>query len=256
MTCNVHAFEPSFERVLNEIVTANPHIVCLQEAYNDGKTVKDHTVFFDGWFKIQRGEYFIASQFPMEFVGEVEVPSLERRSAIVVKIKSPMGEFLVTNIHQTTARHGLSELSIGSMFTGGPASVEEYQRKRAEEAFTTRVFLSEQGWKTPTLVLGDFNMPSSSSIYQRNWSTFQNAFDVAGKGYGFTSPCNTDRLWPNNTPWLRIDHVLASHHWRINHCQVAMDNGSDHRAVAASVNLRGSRRRSNRTRRDDSSASN
>ena len=239
VSCNVHAFEPSFDRVLKEVLTCNPNIVILQEAYNDGKTVKDYTGFFDGWYKTQVGEYYIASQFPFELLGEIEVPSLERRSAITVKVKSPFGDFLLTNIHQTTARHALDDLSIGSILSGsGPGSVSEYQRKREEEAFTIRTAISEHGWKIPSLVIGDFNMPSSSSIYQRNWSHYQNAFDVAGRGYGFTSPCNTDRLWPNNTPWLRIDHILASNHWRVNHCQVAMDNGSDHRAVAASLNLR------------------
>ena len=41
------------------------------------------------------------------------------------------------------------------------------------------------------LVAGDFNTPSSAGQYQSTWGDLTNAFDAAGRGYGFTSPCSS-----------------------------------------------------------------
>ena len=90
----------------------------------------------------------------------------------------------------------------------------------------------------PELLIGDFNMPISSSLYQKSWGEMANAFDVAGSGFGFTSPCDQFLFWPDYVPWLRIDHILASSHWQVLRCQVGAGNGSDHRFIAATLALR------------------
>jgi endonuclease/exonuclease/phosphatase (EEP) superfamily protein YafD len=89
------------------------------------------------------------------------------------------------------------------------------------------------GWiagKRADLVAGDFNMPQESRIYWHDWSNYQNAFGVAGLGYGYSK----------YTRWhgVRIDHVLADEHWRVESCKVEPDVGSDHRPVLAELRLK------------------
>ena len=53
----------------------------------------------------------------------------------------------------------------------------------------------------PTVVLGDFNMTCDSSVFQRDWANWQDAFSICGFGLGYTF--STSRIG------LRIDHVLT-----------------------------------------------
>ena len=88
------------------------------------------------------------------------------------------------------------------------------------------------------IVCGDFNTPVSSSLFLKNWGDFQSSFDVAGFGFGYTSPCKGGRFWPNNFPWARIDHILCSEEWAIHQCEVGKSDGSDHRLITATVQLK------------------
>lgn len=80
-------------------------------------------------------------------------------------------------------------------------------------------------------------MPEFSSIYRHNFSQYQNSFSQTNHGYGYTTPCNTRRLWPNNLPWVRIDHVLATNDWTVQSCRIGETNGSDHRMVACTLQM-------------------
>ena len=91
----------------------------------------------------------------------------------------------------------------------------------------------------PLLVLGDFNMPVTSSLFQQHWKDLGSAFDAAGWGYGYTAPCGTKgNYWPHNLPWLRIDHILLSRHWDATACWIGSSDASDHRWIAARVGRR------------------
>jgi endonuclease/exonuclease/phosphatase (EEP) superfamily protein YafD len=82
---------------------------------------------------------------------------------------------------------------------------------------------------TPILVGGDFNMPSDDSTMASLRSVLQFGFEEAGWGYGYTRP--------TRYPWLRIDHILASHHWRFTECRVGPDFHSDHLPLIAEAVL-------------------
>ena len=93
----------------------------------------------------------------------------------------------------------------------------------------------EHGSKLPQLIVGDFNTPTVSDIYDVAWHGFANAFEQTGWGFGYTAPCTTHRRWFNDVPWVRIDHILADDHWTVYACGIGSGNGSDHRLIWAKL---------------------
>ena len=76
------------------------------------------------------------------------------------------------------------------------------------------------GGISPIIVGGDFNTPREGQNFRTNWRGLENAFVVAGAGFGAT------RL--NGWIRLRIDHVLYGSGLRAVRAVVGADAGSDH----------------------------
>ena len=72
---------------------------------------------------------------------------------------------------------------------------------------------------------------------QKHWGDLKSTFDAAAFGYGYTSPCQGSRFWPDNMPWARIDHILCSRDWTVRACEVGRTDGSDHRLIFATIVL-------------------
>ena len=81
----------------------------------------------------------------------------------------------------------------------------------------------------PTLIAGDFNTPSPSPLLRAFRPHFREAFQEAGRGFGYT--------WPSVFPGLRIDQVLVGPEWRVTRCWVGEALGSDHCPMIAEVEL-------------------
>ncbi len=81
----------------------------------------------------------------------------------------------------------------------------------------------------PIVVAGDFNVPADSRFYQNYWSSFQNALSLAGFGLCYTKYTRLHGV--------RIDHVLADHHWKVHSAQVGPGLGGDHRPVLVELRL-------------------
>lgn len=237
LSCNVQNFEPDFSKVLREVSRNKPDIVAFQEARDTAPEML--TEFLKGWHFQHVGEFWVGSRWPVRLVGSCEAtPYDDRLTALKVQVDTPHGPLVVSNVHLMTARRGLSDLSIGSILSGeGPGSVEHHSFLRYEEARQTREFIEASG-DVPHIVLGDFNMPVTSSIFDEHFGSWQNAFDEAGFGFGYSAPCRPVRFWIPNTPWLRIDHVLTSSHFDAMRCETGEFNGSDHRLVSTVLRLR------------------
>lgn len=104
---------------------------------------------------------------------------------------------------------------------------------RNQELATTLQILAQttpQFPNTPTLLGGDFNAPATDIVHQQLTPDFENAFAIAGKGWGDT--------FHRRFPILRIDHLYATRHFTaVRSCAVTTRN-SDHRMVIADVQLR------------------
>lgn len=236
VSCNVQRYEPDFDLVLREITAHQPDVVALQEAlWTDERLGRT----FPGWHTIQEDEYWIGSRYPLKRIGVCHSKPFDRISGLSVEIETPRGPIRLHNLHLTTARFGFAELSFRSILDGkGPAFVEKYTTWRRDEALECRAEVDRHGAKLPQLIVGDFNTPTVSEIYDTAWHGFANAFEVAGWGFGYTAPCTAHRHWFNFVPWVRIDHILVDDHWTVGACGIGSGNGSDHRLIWSLVKPR------------------
>ena len=233
LSCNVQGYHPDFLTVLKEVSRVNPDIVAFQEIAHESDLLKE---YFHEWHSVHVTEFWIGSKFPIRLVGQCDFRQFKRTTAIKVEVEGPTGTFMLSNVHLMTAQRSLDELSFHKLLTSDePYDFRRHIGLRDEEAFVTRAFVSDGDASVPAIVVGDFNLPMSSNLYRAHWGEFQNAFDVVGFGFGYTSPCRPHRFWFDGVPWLRIDHILTSQHWDILDCRVGSKNGSDHRLVTAEV---------------------
>lgn len=238
LSCNVQNFQPDFGKVMREVSRIKPDIVAFQEARDTPPEMLNKLL--KGWHFQHIGEFWVGSRWPVKLVGSCEATPYENRlTALKVQVETPNGPVAVSNVHLMTARRGLSNLSLKSIVSGeGPAAVEHHSVLRFEEARQTSEFIKRSGENIPHIVVGDFNMPVTSNIFDGHFGSWRNAFDEAGFGFGFSAPCRPVRFWIPKTPWLRIDHVLSSSHLEPLQCRTGEFNVSDHRLVSAVLKLK------------------
>ncbi len=82
----------------------------------------------------------------------------------------------------------------------------------------------------PVILMGDFNAPTDSVLFEPLRRDFRHAFETAGTGYAPT--------WPLPVPVLTIDQVWANAGIEIRNCDLQSTWGSDHRIVGAEIALR------------------
>jgi endonuclease/exonuclease/phosphatase family metal-dependent hydrolase len=231
VSCNVQSFRPDFAVVLNEIAQARPDLIALQEAFP-----KDHRLadLYPDWHFLHRGEFLVASRWQLSELALFPSPIGNRDAALACRVELPRGSFCLVVVHPISARHGLRWLTSSTLLDERQlAAQERFLRARAEEAWALRAFIERQRAGMPLLVMGDFNMPSDSSLYRECFGDFQNAFEQRGCGYGYTAPLGGPGPWPRGLPWLRVDHVLTDGRFTVEEAWVGRTNGSDHRLIGA-----------------------
>ncbi len=207
----------------------------FQEAYDDHELL--HT-YFAGWHVIRESNHFVASRYPIKLLGMCHSEPFNRVTAILVEVKAPQGIVHAYSVHQTSQRETLTRVRPWSIITGsGVEELESETIMRDLEGAETRAFISEGDPQYPTIYAGDFNMTRESCLYQDHWGDLTNAFDEGGWGYGYTGLTQTRRFWPEGFPWVKVDHVLISPHWKSLECRPGTSNGSDHRLIMARLRL-------------------
>ncbi|MFN0195615.1 MAG: endonuclease/exonuclease/phosphatase family protein [Planctomycetaceae bacterium] len=239
ISCNVQGYAPDFSDLMNELVTLRPDILVLQESGAEHDLLQS-AYPPETWHRVSYHEFRIISRYPVELRAEkcitMKIGKWPYCSAICAKVDGPGGEFYLFNIHQLTPRHELAQLSLSSIWNGTAGQQIAIRHKtRDDEAAQIRQYVERLRKDKPFLIAGDFNTPSSSSFFRKHWGDLSNAFDVAGKGYGYTANCDTKSNWPRGFPWSRVDHILTSAHWQIDRCRVGSSNGSDHRLMMAEL---------------------
>lgn len=236
VSANVQNFSPDFRLLMREILLAHPDVIAFQEAFQPPRLLSEQ---FPDWHAVHVRGFWVGSKWPLKLLGQCDSDVYQRETAIAVEVSAPFGNFVLSDLHLMTARKSLRKLRPQALLTGdGPQAVTTALLERTEEAHQTRAFIHNAARQLPTLVCGDFNMPTSSSIYRSTFEDFTNCFEVAAWGCGYTAPCRQISLWPRNTPWQRIDHIIADSHWRVLECHVGEHDGSDHRLIAATLLLR------------------
>lgn len=183
--------------------------------------------FARGWY-LDRTR-FVASRYPI--VGELEPlihssTTEDRYGARMswIRVRPPGSpDLIVASVHMPTLRPGLQRFLHGDV--AGLKLHIEWWREQLGTLASAVAAVDD----TPILIGGDFNMPSDDSTMAALRSILQFGFEEAGWGYGYTRP--------TRYPWFRIDHILASHHWKFTACRVGPDFHSDHLPLVAEVVL-------------------
>ncbi len=239
VSCNVQGYAPDFPDLLNEIVSLRPDILILQEAGGEHPLLES-AFPAEKWQRVSFHEFRIISRYPLELRAEkcitMKVGKWPYCSAICAKVDGPNGEFFLFDIHQLTPRHELARLSLKSIWNGTAAQqIQIRHKRRDDESAQIRQYVERLRKDKPFLVVGDFNTPASSSLFRQHWGDLTNAFELRGRGYGYTANCDTKSNWPGGLPWSRVDHILTSAQWQIGRCRVGSSNGSDHRLIVAEI---------------------
>jgi len=138
-------------------------------------------------------------------------------------LDGPRGPIRAANLHLETPRKGFEGL-----MSGDRRRMENNTEIRGIEAKLAREWVTAGAG--PLLVLGDFNTPVESAFFRDEWGDLTDAFSVAGTGLGVTK----------HNGWIgaRIDHVLASDEWHVDHAFVDDRKLSDHSALIVDLTLR------------------
>lgn len=208
--------------------TYKPDVLMFQEC---GDALWESLQKQQGWQSARHGTLCTASHWPM---GDVETMSRDEfitpgsenfgGTGLVMRANfgSPNGPLAIVNLHLETARHGLEGLiSNGGIIPDGPDETRESRAAREqafdeqEQRFENNAIIREREsqlasqWavqaagSAPLIIAGDFNLPVESTIFNRYWSRFNDAFEKRGNGLGWTK---FEGRWLR----IRIDHLLTT----------------------------------------------
>jgi vancomycin resistance protein VanJ len=227
-TCNIHGNQAD-TAALNEFVNqTRPDIIVMQ----DYTTSRRLAILREGlWHTRRDRELYIASRYPMRkeedvLTADAKVDDYARDglpigNAVCYAIDSPAGPIHLVNLHLASPHIALGKLR--QNWSSGGSQLSANSGRRGEESQTIRTRARQIGG--PFILAGDFNTPDDSPMFKNAWGDFQDAFSMAGLGFGTT--------YAKHHTWLRIDHVLADPGWRCVECQTGADVGSGHHPVFA-----------------------
>jgi len=196
-----------------------------------GGMLRDAIGSLRDWHTDTRSSLCLISRFEILETLEMDREALQFAGGaglVVTYLLDVNGEHvLLTNIHLETPRAGLEQIRAGRL-DEGVSKLEEKSSLREIELRRARRWVDR--FSGPQIVTGDFNTPPESPIYRDAWSDWQNAFSLAGRGFGGT----------RMNGWIRarIDHILANDEWKVVRSWVARGAGSDHRPIVAVLRRR------------------
>jgi len=213
-----------------------PQVVALQEC---GETLSAVVglvpTWIPGWYQFTGKDLCLLSRYPIREASVMDRSQLDRvkqseekefgGAGYVVRfvLDTPHGPIRVANLHLETPRKGLEGLMEGDL-----RRLAMNTEIREIESNLARSWVNEG--TGPLIVLGDFNTPIESRIFQRHWGDLADAFSTAGTGFGMTK----------YNGWIRarIDHVLTGPEWHVDHVAIGADQHSDHRPLIVDLTLR------------------
>jgi endonuclease/exonuclease/phosphatase (EEP) superfamily protein YafD len=222
LTCNVHRhdLDPAALGVL--IAATDPDIVALQ-GWSSGP---ERRVFAQGdWHAARAGQLLLASRYPIRQVEGLDDPDFTGGDYAIARgeVDAPCGTVAVVTLHLSSPRDGLEEA--GESHGARVETLEANSALRRRQSAKAARWL--EGSTAPLLIVGDFNTPTESTIYQQYWSPYTNAFSASGFGFGTT--------FFTRRAGVRIDHVLTGPGWRCRRCWVGPSVGSPHHPVLADL---------------------
>ena len=227
-------------RIQPFIDSEDPDFVALEDATGQGRALKHD---YPGRTVLEEGQFVFMSKTPVESGAALPWPTWRGRPVAAVFDVSWQGkELAIYEVHLPTPRGDLAKLA-------GLGLVKELagrNRRRSDnmsfaEAMTARVQLARDlagvlaREERPFVAVGDFNMPPDGYVHRVIAAGLTDCFAQAGRGFGFTFPCDTHNPLTLGGPWLRLDYALAGPGWRTRDCRVEPGRRSQHRAVVVTL---------------------
>jgi vancomycin resistance protein VanJ len=228
----------------------NPDIIALQETPGRAKRYLADANYSEFKYGMDIGEHTFLSRYPILSGDLVQLAAdiQDNTPAARFVIDFHGRQVVVYSVHFITVRDNLLYYRRGAFLYGilGILPGTEFHRKmKVNQRFWLERIRTADALKTvidrethPTLVLGDFNAPAGGYIQRRLTSGFQDSHQVAGSGFGYTFPGTTRNPLSLGGPWMRIDYILASKHWKVSACLTEESRPSQHRAVATKMSLK------------------
>jgi endonuclease/exonuclease/phosphatase family metal-dependent hydrolase/putative flippase GtrA len=234
LTYNVTGEAVTADALASLIEEVRPDIVALQEV-----SAEDYQEVFRLWHVCRSGELLVAARWPAQLrqatSGTHPPHKWPRATFMECAINSPEGEISICTIHFPSPRYGLEAVldrrTILARERRGQLESETQNRSDVSQ-------VAKQSLPSPNrglIVLGDFNMPTDSTIYRRDWAGFHNAFSLTGWGTGQTVRENLRGIELST----RIDHILTGNDWWPVRSWVGPNVGSQHLPLVADLAWRG-----------------
>jgi vancomycin resistance protein VanJ len=220
LSCNGHFNKLDASALSQLIDQTQPDIVALQGWLGKNNAIMSGK---EQWHTRREGELYLASRFPIEKMVAASDPVFRGGHGSLARYELEMESKRIhlLNLHLASPRQGLK----AAVFQ--PRAAPDIVRANSDLRRDQTRFVMNwiEGLDGPLLIVGDFNTPPESSIYDEYWSSFHNGFQEAGFGWGHT--------YFSRWAAVRIDHQLAGPGWRCQKCWVGPEVGSPHRPVIA-----------------------
>jgi len=189
------------------------------------------------------GQFLFISKVPINSAASLDWPRwLGSPVAAVFNVNWQGQDLDIYAVHLPTPRNDFAKLSgLGILKELAGRNRRRSDNMSFSEAMTARVQLAHDfaavlaSEPRPFIAMGDFNMPPDGYVHRVISWGLTDCFEQAGRGFGFTFPCDTHNPLTLGGPWLRIDYVLAGPGWNANDCRVEPDRRSKHRALVATL---------------------
>jgi endonuclease/exonuclease/phosphatase (EEP) superfamily protein YafD len=227
LTCNVDRTALDTAAMLALLKSTKPDVVAFQEWNTDHRLplFADRSHFH---YLLREGELCIASRYRITRAEDVGYswPAYTAGAAVRYEIETPAGVIDLYNLHLASPHIAFDKVIART--DDFPTAVQTNSDHRRQQLQDLAAALAKRGGR-PAILVGDFNTPCDTPAFRQNLGHLQDAFTTAGAGPGHTYFAR----WTQT----RIDHLLATPHWQIRHCQVGPNVNSAHRPVITDLQL-------------------
>lgn len=218
------------QKAYDFIKEKNPDILTLQEFYQaDNLQISYPYQYIKTKSKTNKFGLAIYSNYPIINSGSLDFKH-SANNIIFADVVKEKDTIRIYNIHLESLKINPSKENFGEK--NSDKLIDRMKAAFKEQALQAEQFLEhEKRWKGKTIVCGDFNNTAFSWVYRRISKNKQDAFRVAGKGFGKTF----DYAYP-----IRIDFILLDTNFEINNFKTFDVKYSDHFPILARINLKDS----------------
>jgi vancomycin resistance protein VanJ len=219
VTYNLH----QDNRAIATLKRLQPDIAVLQESRDVNGMLNDLRAAFPNFSIQHEYELTTISRFPIRETRIYRLPN-NRRPLLEVTLDVNGQAVRVVNMHYTT-------LDFQGLASRNTNTSDRINKNALVRLGMTKILLELEDSKTPVLIAGDFNTTPRGAMYSSLRAKYQNAFEQAGWGFGFT--------YSSRVPVIRIDHVWTNSKVRATRAFAVDDHASDHRPFVTDLELMG-----------------